>query len=150
MSKTFQERSFITNQLNDFQENQTTTSERLLFPKLWKKFARKSGVSRGSYRGVNRRSRAPRANFELPQWQIKTRIIYNRVIFSRKVRSFFSHELQVLRREIKLFNKTRIIKLRARTLNRDLSLKFFRRILTICHLYRSQQRLLINVVIPII
>ena len=82
MSKKFEERNtFLTNQINDFQKNQTQQPERGSFSQNRgqnSNFFRGNNRRdfRGRFRGNNRGFRGPRPNYQRPQWQNQNQISY--------------------------------------------------------------------------
>ena len=82
MSKKFEERNTtLTNQINDFQKNQTQQPQRGSFSQNCGQNSNSSrrsnrGNFRGRFRGNNRVFRGPRPNYQRPQWQNQNQSSY--------------------------------------------------------------------------
>ena len=162
MSKKFEERNTtLTNQLNNFQKNQTQQPQRGSFSQnrgqnLNYSTGNNRGKFRGRFRGNTRGFRGPRPNYQRSQWQNQNQIhkhhdnSHNK-IYRSKIQIFFSRNLLVSNLRNKNFKiknlKIKTHSLRTQIFNRNHRLKSLLQILITCLIHNKLRSPVINVAI---
>ena len=166
ISKNIEERNTtLTNQLNDFQKNQTQQPQRGSFSQSRGRNSISSrGNNRGNFRGClrgnDRGFRGPRPNYQRPKWQNQNQSSYtprqqSYQNFPQQNSNsfFFSRDLPVSNLKVKSF-KIKILKIKTHSLrihifNRNYRLKYLLQILITCPIHNKLRSPVINVAIPI-